>query len=200
MTDRIELPEAILFDMDGTLTAPVFDFPAVRRAMGIPAGEPILEYLNGMPLEERSRAEVILHQIEDDIAATAPLADRCGDLMNHLERRGVKLALITRNRRDSVKTFLQRHRLAISVCISREDCPHKPDPAGLLMACERLGARPASTWMVGDGQYDVEAGNNAGMKSIWLHHGRKREFAAEPWLTVKDLCELEIFIDTLAQR
>ena len=37
-------PKAILFDMDGTLTAPMLDFPRIKAEMGI--GErPILEAL-----------------------------------------------------------------------------------------------------------------------------------------------------------
>jgi FMN phosphatase YigB (HAD superfamily) len=44
--------------------------------------------------------------------------------------------------------------------------------------------------MIGDGQFDVEAGLAAGMKTVWLSHGRTRPFAAEPWRTVRDLHEL----------
>lgn len=194
----VTFPKGVLFDMDGTLTAPAFDFPAVRKQMGIPAGEPILEYMSRMPAEQRQRAEAILHQIEDEIAQQVPLAERCEDILEHLSSRGAKVALITRNRRDSVTTFLARHRLQIEVCVSREDGPHKPDPSGLLLACERLGVAPGDCWMVGDGQYDVEAGINAGMRTVWLHLGRHREFAAEPWLTVRDLCELDAYVRALA--
>jgi len=36
--------EAIIFDMDGTLTVPVLDFDRIRSEIGLPAG-PILESL-----------------------------------------------------------------------------------------------------------------------------------------------------------
>lgn len=185
-----EKPEAVLFDMDGTLTVPMFDFPAVRKAMGLPKDAPILEHLALMSGDQRKSAEVILRKFEDEVAEKAPLANRCHDLLSSLIERGVRLALITRNRRDSVVTFFKRHPLPIQVWVTREDAPHKPDPLPLLIACERLGVRPTNCWMVGDGQYDVEAGINAGMKSVWLRLGRVRQFEAQPWLEVEDLCEL----------
>jgi FMN phosphatase YigB (HAD superfamily) len=45
-------------------------------------------------------------------------------------------------------------------------------------------------WMIGDGAYDVEAGLAAGASTVWISHGRPKEFAAEPWRTVRDLVEL----------
>src|SRR5690606_35295784 len=137
MTAQVVLtrPEAVLFDMDGTLTVPTFDFPAVRRAMGLPEGAPILEYMDKMNPTEREAAEAILRRFEDEVAEKAPLAPGCENLLDMLIERGIKLAMITRNRRDSVNTFLKRHPLPIRVCITREDAPHKPDPTPLLMAC-----------------------------------------------------------------
>ena len=58
------------------------------------------------------------------------------------------------------------------------------------MACEKLGVTAKNCWMVGDGEFDVLAGINAGMKTIWLRHGRTRGFSAVPWLEVEDLREL----------
>jgi FMN phosphatase YigB (HAD superfamily) len=48
----------------------------------------------------------------------------------------------------------------------------------------------AEAWMIGDGQYDIEAGVAAGCRTVWLSHGRQKFFAAEPWRTVDDLHEL----------
>ena len=44
--------------------------------------------------------------------------------------------------------------------------------------------------MVGDGQYDVEAGLAAGVPTVWISHGQEKNFAAEPWRAVADLTEL----------
>ena len=188
--DDIPFPKAVLFDMDGTLTMPTFDFPALRRLLGLPDDAPILEHIGMMASAQRLKAEEILHRYEDEVAAKAPLADRCHDVLSFLEARGSRVALVTRNRRDSVDTFFRRHALPITVCICREDGPHKPDPYPLLLACRQLGVKAEDCWMVGDGQFDIEAGINAGMRSIWLSWDRQRKFAAEPWQTVRDLVEL----------
>jgi FMN phosphatase YigB (HAD superfamily) len=44
--------------------------------------------------------------------------------------------------------------------------------------------------MIGDGRYDVEAAAAAGVPSVWISHGRQRDFPAQPWRTVRDLKEL----------
>jgi HAD superfamily hydrolase (TIGR01509 family) len=189
-SSRISFPKAVLFDMDGTLTVPTFDFPGIRRALGLPPGAPILECIAKMEPEQQLAAEVILHRFEDEVAEKAPLADGCEQLLQFLLAKDIHLAVITRNRRQSVLTFQKRYPLPIDVWITREDGPHKPDPTSLLLACQRLGVRTQEAWMVGDGQFDVEAGINAGMPSIWLAHARPRTFAAEPWKTVETLRDL----------
>jgi len=115
-------------------------------------------------------------------------------LLEWLAGRRIPTALITRNSRTSVLTVLERHGLRIDLTVAREDAPPKPDPRPLLLACERLGVAPAEAWMVGDGQYDVEAGAAAGMATVWVSHGRERTFGAEPWRTVRDLCDLQALL------
>lgn len=100
------------------------------------------------------------------------------------------LALITRNSRQSVDVVLKRHGLEFDVLITRDDGIFKPDPTPLLIACERLQVTPAQAWMIGDGRYDVEAGLAAGIPTVWLSHGKPRDFAAEPWRVATDLHEL----------
>ena len=175
--------------MDGTLTAPMLDFPLIKREMGI-GGRPILEALAEMDAEQRDVAEAVLLRHEGRAAAESSLNPGCRELLQWLHARGVLTALITRNSRMSVETVLARHGLPMEVVVAREDAPPKPDPEPLRLACRRLGVAEADAWMVGDGQYDVEAGNRAGVKTVWVSHGRDRPFAATPWQTVRDLCRL----------
>jgi HAD superfamily hydrolase (TIGR01509 family) len=184
-------PDALLFDMDGTLTAPLLDFPRIKAEMGIGAG-PILEALAAMTGERRRLAEAVLHRHEQTAAVESTLNPGCAELLSLIASRRIPMALITRNSRQSVQTVLQRHGLltAFAILITREDGRHKPHPDPLFLACDKLGVDVTRTWMVGDSHHDVEAGLAAGAGTVWLSHGQPRPFAAEPWRTVRDLFEL----------
>ena len=191
MSDNtIQLPRAVLFDMDGTLTEPTLDFPRIKAEMGI--GErPIVEALAELDGAARARAEAVLHRHEEEAAAVSRLNPGCRELLDWLARHAIGVALITRNSLRSVSTIIERHGLAIDLRITRECAKPKPDPQALHLACERLRVSKYDAWMVGDGQYDVEAGNAAGIRTVWLSHGcEPRPFAAEPWRSVRDLHEL----------
>jgi phosphoglycolate phosphatase-like HAD superfamily hydrolase len=149
-----------------------------------------LEALADLEPARRTEAIQVLHRHEEHAAATCSLNPGCTDLLDWTVRRQIPLALITRNSRRSVEMVLGRHGLKIQVLITRDDGMFKPDPRPLVVACERLGVAASDAWMVGDGRYDVEAGLAAGIRTVWLSHGRPRDFPAEPWRTVSDLHEL----------
>jgi HAD superfamily hydrolase (TIGR01549 family) len=186
----LTLPKAILFDMDGTLTAPMLDFPKIKMEMGI-GNRPILEALAEMSPDRRAMAEMILLRHEEHAAGQSTLNPGCHELLNWLAARNIRRALITRNSLSSVRTVLARHRLAMDLTISRDDPPFKPNPHPLRLACANLVLSEVDVWMVGDGSHDVEAGISAGVKTIWLSHGNPRPFKAEPWRAVRDLSELQ---------
>src|SRR6185503_3274808 len=94
------LPRAILFDMDGTLTAPVLDFDLIKSEMGI-GDVGIVEALAEMDATRRAAAEKILHRHEDVAAQNATLNPGCEKLLGWLIERQIKLAVITRNSRDN---------------------------------------------------------------------------------------------------
>ncbi|WP_428936838.1 HAD family hydrolase [Fontivita pretiosa] len=183
-------PSAILFDMDGTLTRPMLDFAAIRAEMGI-GDRPILEAMAEMEPARLARARQILLRHEDAAAEQSTLNPGCAELLRWIESRRIPMALITRNSRRSAEVVVARHALPIHILITRDDGVYKPDPTPLLLACQRLAVPDHhDAWMVGDGRHDVEAGLAAGMKTVWVSHRRRRDFAAQPWKTVADLHEL----------
>lgn len=182
-----------LFDMDGTLTAPMLDFPRIKAEMGI-GDEPILEALDRMAVSEQEAANAVLLRHEKEAADGSTLNEGCVELLEWIEGRGYPVALITRNSRVSAETVLRRHGLRFDVLVTREDSKYKPDPAALHLACERLGVEIGASWMIGDGQYDVEAGLAAGCRTVWISHGKAKHFSAEPWRTVRDLNGLAILM------
>ena len=184
--EPIVRPRALLLDMDGTITEPMLDFPRIKREMGI-GTRPILEAMRAMTPADRAAAEVVLARHEDEAAAASRLNPGCDRLFAWITEHRVVTALITRNTRSSVQTVLAKHGLSFGTLIAREDAPFKPDPRPLLLACERLGVTPADAWMVGDGQYDIEAGRAAEVRTVWMSHGRPKSFEAKPWRTARDL-------------
>jgi HAD superfamily hydrolase (TIGR01549 family) len=182
------LPRAILFDMDGTLTEPMLDFPRIKAEMGIGA-RPILEALAEMSAEFRAEAEAILLRHEDHAAENSTLNPGCRELLNHVAKCSIITALITRNSRRSVEFVLRRHSLNFDTIVARGDGPFKPSPIPLQLACRKLAVPETQAWMVGDGQYDIEAARAAGIESVWISHGRIRHFEAMPSREVRDLWE-----------
>ena len=188
-SDALALPRAVLFDMDGTLTEPMLDFPRIKAEMGI-GDRPILEALAAMDGPDREAAEAVLLRHEEDAAARSALNPGCRELLGWLSEKGIPTALITRNSNASVRTVIERHGLHVDYIISRSDARPKPHPDALCRACERFGVAPREAWMVGDGRYDVEAGLAAGVPTVWVSHGGRRPFDAAPWRNVRDLLEL----------
>lgn len=186
----LTLPHAVLLDMDGTLTEPMLDFERIRAEIGAQRGQPILEALAAMDETSRGAAQAVLDRHEEHAAENSTLHRGCRELLDWLHAHSIPIALITRNSRRSARTVLDRHQLRIDVLVSREDGKFKPDPEPLFTACRKIHVQPHQTWMVGDGQYDVEAGLAAGARTVWLSLGRTRPFRAEPWQTVNDLPEL----------
>jgi HAD superfamily hydrolase (TIGR01509 family) len=187
--DSHHLPRAILFDMDGTLTQPMLDFPRIKSDMGIGDG-PILESLAFLDDTRRRQAESILLRHEELAAEKSTLNPGCRDLLDWLATEKIPVALVTRNCRQCADTVIRLHALQIAIRITRDDGLFKPDPAPLHLACEKLGIESKDAWMVGDGQYDVEAAAAARIRSVWISHNKPRHFDAEPWMTVPNLPEL----------
>jgi phosphoglycolate phosphatase-like HAD superfamily hydrolase len=94
-----------------------------------------------------------------------------------------------------VEIVLDRHGLRFDAVVSRDDAPHKPDPAAIFLACRTMNVPAANVWMVGDSRFDIEAGLAAGVPTVWLSLGRQRPFAAQPWHEVNDLIELREMLE-----
>jgi HAD superfamily hydrolase (TIGR01509 family) len=154
-------PRAVIFDLDGTLTEPLLDFDAMRAEIGLPPG-PILEQLAHADASTRARADAILRRHEREAIARATLADGCRELLDRLATLRIPASILTRNVREVVETFAVTFGFSFAGVYTREDGPHKPSPHGVFALCERMGAAPADTLVVGDYKFDILAGKSAG--------------------------------------
>jgi len=190
--------EAIIFDLDGTLTRPVLDFDAIRTELGLPPG-PLLEQMEAMSAEQRRRVEQVLHRHEADAAHNSELHDGAGRALRALHDRGLRLAILTRNSRRSVQTVLDRHGLTelFDVAYTREDGPAKPSPQPVLEICQRLGVPAGRTWVVGDYLFDIQAGRAAGAGTTVLMIGQKEppEYADQADHVIRRLDQLLELVD-----
>jgi pyrophosphatase PpaX len=121
------------------------------------------------------------------------------ELLTRLSAEGIHVGLVTAKRRSTVElayTALPELERLFQVMVTAEDTDaHKPDPAPLLLALERLGAKPGEAAHVGDSPFDVEAAKAAGLRSIAVTwggiHGEERLRAARPDAIVSTPAELE---------
>jgi pyrophosphatase PpaX len=100
--------------------------------------------------------------------------DGLSELLTELAAAGVSLGVATSKRRPSAEATLRAVGLdgLIPVTVGMEDTlAHKPDPAPLLLAVERLGHSPAESVYIGDAVVDVLAAQAAGMDAVAVTWG-----------------------------
>lgn len=171
--------EAVLFDIDGTL---IDSTPVVERAAHLWAAEygldatEFLHEAHGRRTGDRVAELLPADQVE---AATERLnflegADTEGitalpgvlELLADLD--GLPWALVTSMDRFLLGVRVPAARLPLpGVVITAEDVRDgKPDPAGYLLAAERLGVDPAACVVIEDAPAGVRAGRAAGATVI----------------------------------
>ena len=65
----------------------------------------------------------------------------------------------------------------------------KPEPGMLLDAARDLGLDLARSWMVGDRWRDIDCGQRAGVRTVFIDFGYVEQLAAAPDFTVKSFAE-----------
>jgi HAD superfamily hydrolase (TIGR01509 family) len=176
-----------IFDLDGTLTEAVHDFAAIRAALGLPPGEPILEALAKLPAAQAQGLAARLHAIEHRLALGARPTAGALELLAWLTARGASLGILTRNSAANARATLAAAGLAAffddAAIVGREACAPKPSAAGVHRLLAHWGARPAEAVMVGDYLFDLQAGRDAGLATVYFDPSGVFE-----WMAYADHC------------
>jgi HAD superfamily hydrolase (TIGR01549 family) len=166
--------KAVIFDLDGTITQPFFDFDAIREEMGLDkdAG-PVWEAMAKMTPLQRRRAEKILDFHEQRAVTESTL--NCGTkrTLSELREAGIRIGILTRNRRSNALAVAQKHGLRFDAVVGREEGPVKPDAFGVLRICGQFGVRPHETLIVGDFLFDLLCAKAAGAIAVLLLNSNK---------------------------
>jgi len=118
------------------------------------------------------------------------------ELLDDLRGAGCTTGVVTSKGRNSALASLATLGLddSIEVLCSREDTDaHKPDPAPLLAALDKVGCYPADAAYVGDAVWDVLAAQAAGMSAVAVTWGaglRDELAALSPEALVDSAAEL----------
>ena len=162
-----------VFDMDGTLTLAVHDFPAIKVALQIPPEDDILTHLAALPADEAAAKHAWLLEHERELALVAQAAPGAVELVQDLVARGHRLGILTRNARELAHVTLQAIGLAdcfaVEDVLGREDAPPKPDPGGLLKLAQAWDVAPPRMVMVGDYRFDLDCARAAGAHSVLVN-------------------------------
>jgi len=181
--------KAVIFDLDGTITQPFFDFDSIRQEMGLrPDAGPVWEAIRQMPEPQRVRAETILNFHEQQAVAQSQLNQGARETLQSIRQAGIGIGILTRNKAGNALAVAKKHNLQFDVVIGRQEGPVKPDSFGVLEICRRLAVKPYQTRVVGDYLYDVLSARAAGAISVLLaNHKRAEEFAEHADFKIENL-------------
>ena len=191
---RPPVPDAVIFDLDGTLVdtvpARIRAWQEVLDAHGFAVDHDALGPMIGMDGRRLAREvaeragrpidEAIAERIDRDAGERFDVHNRAPqplpgarEALERLDAAGVTWAIATSSRAEqvarSVEALALMHEPRI---VDGSRVPHaKPAPDLLLLAARELGVDPYRTWYVGDSTWDMRAAVAAGMGAIGVLSG-----------------------------
>lgn len=190
------MKKAIIFDLDGTLINSLPDISAaMNRALeshGLPIyDEEAYQYMIGDGVANLAKRAVGDHTQYLDHVLSAYRADYAKnsrvntcpydgipEMLDALSHTGLKICVFSNKDMADTVSVVNHYFPHIPFAAIRgktEDMPIKPDPAGALKIAADLGVSPDECWYVGDTNTDMKCGNNAGMETVGVLWGFRKE-------------------------
>ncbi len=185
--------QGVLFDLDGTLLDSAPDLYAALLAQCAEEGVPPPPYAAVREVVSRGARAVLrcafaargepalqalvpryLQLYQDMLAQQTRAFDGVDDLLARIEAHGLRWGIVTNKAAFLTDELVARIGWAqrASAVVSGDTLPvKKPDPAPVLLACERAGVTPARSLFVGDDRRDIQAGAAAGLYTIAVSWG-----------------------------
>jgi len=184
--------KAVIFDLDGTITQPFFDFDLIRREMGLDKNSgPILETMLNMTPHQRSQAENILSVYEKRAVTESKLNPGAANTLRELRQQGIRIGILTRNKRKNALGVAEKHGLVFDFIVDREDGPVKPDAFGVLKICRHFAVEARQTILVGDYLFDLLCAKAAGATAVLLTNTEKaRDFTQYADFTIERIDQI----------
>lgn len=185
--------QGVLFDLDGTLLDSAPDLYAALKAQCEEMQVAAPPYAMVREVVSRGSRAILRCAFPDiDDAALAALLPRylelyqvmmaehtrpfegVDELLSSLESQGIRWGVVTNKPGFLTDDLLVRIGWAprAAAVVSGDTLPvKKPDPAPVLLACERAGLEPSRCLFVGDDRRDVLAGAAAGLYTVAVRWG-----------------------------
>lgn len=183
----------VLFDLDGTLLDSAPDLFAAlvahcaEEGIAPPAYAPVRQVVSRgaravLRCAFADRGEPALEalvprylQLYQQVMASETAAfEGVDELLAQIEASGVRWGIVTNKAAYLADDLVARigWDKRASTVVSGDTLPvKKPDPAPVLLACQRSGLLPAQTLFVGDDRRDIEAGAGAGLFTVAVSWG-----------------------------
>jgi pyrophosphatase PpaX len=203
-------PKALLFDLDGTILdtkdfiLSAFEHSLLYHGFPIPSREIIAKYV-GLPFDQcyyHLTKEVDtkrFHAAHRDFQIKNPhlcnLFPKAKETLDVLKNKGYKMGVVTSRYKITVVESLRRVGLEnfFDVVIFGNDFVNlKPHPEPVLKAIEKINVTPIESVMIGDTDTDIEAGKNAGTKTVRATYGLNTErlYETEPDIIIDNISDI----------
>jgi len=180
---------AVIFDLDGTITKTDVRFAPFRERIGCGDGD-VLDYISRADEHEREKFYRIIGEYERKIQENCSLNDGFMEVMNFLDKKGIKTGIVTRSSREHAEIVIKKLGIPIKHVIAREDAEPKPSGEPLVMLSKKLGVPVEKMLFVGDFLWDMLAGKNAGVKTVLLLNEHSKKFVHLADCTITRLDEI----------
>ena len=145
---------------------PAPDREAVRRTIGFLLEDAYSMLTGDLDPERQARFRALFSEVAVERQRQETVLLPGGEeLLRGLKERGVRIAIVSTKRGDTIEMILDRLGIADTVDLvvgSADVVRHKPAPEGLLSALGQLGVEPGDALFCGDTVLDAGAAKNAG--------------------------------------